>query len=97
MLWRRNIKYYTSDLKNTEKKKKDFFAGGFGFASRDGNKGMDLVLPWVGLVLPWVSSSSSSSSFPSFFFFSFFLLCSSSSFLRSVRLNRVHETQVLRV
>ena len=34
------------------RRKKEFFLGGFGFAGRDGNRGVDLVLPWVGLILP---------------------------------------------
>ena len=99
MLWRRNIKHYTFDLESTEKKKKkkkkDFFVGGFGFVGRDDNKGVDLVLQ--------VTSWNGFGFVVGLFFFSFFLLllllfasffflCCSSSFLRSVKLNRVHET-----
>ena len=71
MLW---SKYYTSDLENTEKKKERFFfAGRFGFVGKDGNRGVDLVLPWVGLVLQ-VTSRSEFDFFVGLFFFSFFLL-----------------------
>ena len=44
-------------LRTQRRRRKIFFVGGFGFASRDGNKGMDLVLPWVGLVLQVTSRS----------------------------------------
>ena len=98
MLWRRNIKHYTFDLESTEKKKKkkkDFFVGGFGFVGRDDNKGVDLVLQ----VTSWNGFGFAVGLFFfSFFllllllFASFFFLCCSSSFLRSVKLNRVHET-----
>ena len=73
-LWR---KYYTSDLENMEKKKKYFFASGFGFVGRDGNRGVDLVLLWVGLVLQVISRSGFCFAIGLFFFlffFSFFLL-----------------------
>jgi len=40
---------------NKEEERNIFFAGGFGFAGRDGNKGVDLVLLWVGLVLQLTS------------------------------------------
>ena len=75
------------DLENTKKKKtrkrrnKDFFVGGFGFARRDGNKGVDLVLLWMGLVLQVTSQGGS---LLLFFFFSFFLLHSSSLFFMFV-------------
>ena len=104
MLWRRNIKHYTFDLESTEKKKKkkkkDFFVGGFGFVGRDDNKGVDLVLQ----VTSWNGFGFAVGLFFFFLFFfsffllllllfaSFFFLCCSSSFLRSVNLNRVHET-----
>ena len=55
-----------------EKKKKFFFAGGFGFAGRDGNKGVDLVLLWVGLVLQVTSWSGYGFAVSLFFFFLFF-------------------------
>ena len=47
-------KKYQTNLEDTEKKK---IAGGFGFAGRDGNRGVDLVLPWVRLVLQETSRS----------------------------------------
>ena len=82
------------------RRKKDFFAGGFGFASRDGNRGVDLVLLWMGLVLQVTLWGGSllllplllfllSSSSPSY---CFVLLLCSCLFLRSVKLNRVRET-----
>ena len=87
------------------KKERFFFAGGFDFVGRDGNRGVNLVLLWVGLVLQVTSWGGSllllpllfllSSSSPSFYFV--LLLCSSCLFLRSGKLNRVCETRVLRV
>ena len=75
------------------RRKKDFFAGGFGFAGRDGNRGVDFVLQvtlWGGslLLLPLLLFLLSSSS-PSY---CFVLLLCSCLFLRLVKLNRVRET-----
>ena len=63
-------KKYQTNLEDTEKKK---IAGGFGFAGRDGNRGVDLVLPWVRLVLQETSRSGFGFAV-GLFFFSFFLL-----------------------
>ena len=46
---------------------------GFGFAGRDSNRGLDLVLPWMDLVLQ-VTSWSEFDFAMGLFFFSFFLL-----------------------
>ena len=100
-------------IQRTRRRRRNFFfASGFGFASRDGNRGVDLVLLQVCLVLQVTSQSGYGFVVGLFFFFfSFFLLrsssspsfcfvlllCSSCSFLKSVKLNEVHETQVLSV
>ena len=60
-------------LRTQRRRRKIFFVGGFGFASRDGNKGMDLVLPWVGLVLQVTSRSVFGFAMGLFFFFFLFL------------------------